>query len=83
MIHLLASIHDEHGDVQIPGLRREPWTGATYEDAEFRELGEVVPGTPLFGTGTLESASGVAVAGAASSRWSGDFDPSRGSHKFS
>lgn len=53
MIHLLASIHDENGDVRVPGLRREPWSGATYEDAEFRELGEVEPGIPLFGTGTL------------------------------
>ena len=53
MIHLLASIHDENGDVRVPGLRREPWTGATYEDEEFRELGEVEPGVPLFGTGTL------------------------------
>lgn len=53
MIHLLASIHDENGDVNVPGLRREPWTGATYDDEEFRELSEVEPGTPLFGTGTL------------------------------
>jgi acetylornithine deacetylase/succinyl-diaminopimelate desuccinylase-like protein len=53
LIRLLASLHDEAGDVAVPGLLREEWTGATYEETEFRELGEIVEGTPLFGTGSL------------------------------
>jgi acetylornithine deacetylase/succinyl-diaminopimelate desuccinylase-like protein len=53
MIRLLASIHDDAGDVAVPGLRREEWTGATYTEQEFRELGEVVAGVPLVGTGGL------------------------------
>ena len=53
MIHVLASLHDEHGDVAVPGLRRAEWTGATYSDEEFRELAEVAPGVPLQGTGGL------------------------------
>jgi acetylornithine deacetylase/succinyl-diaminopimelate desuccinylase-like protein len=55
LLHALASLHDEHGDVVVAGLLREPWTGESYSDDEFRELAEVLPGLPLFGTGDLGS----------------------------
>ncbi|MGZ8512643.1 MAG: dipeptidase, partial [Candidatus Limnocylindria bacterium] len=47
------SLHDDKGDVAVAGLRREPWTGGSYGDDEFRELAGVEPGVPLFGTGGL------------------------------
>ena len=47
LLHALASLHDDHGDVAVAGLRREEWTGASYSDEEFRELAEVLPGMPL------------------------------------
>src|SRR4249920_612716 len=53
LLHALAALHDEHGDVVVPGLRREEWKGASYSDEEFRELAEVEPGLPFFGTGGL------------------------------
>lgn len=53
LIHAIAALQDEHGDVAVPGLRREEWTGASYSDEEFRELAEVEPGVPFFGTGGL------------------------------
>lgn len=53
LVHALASLHDERGDVAVPGLRREPWGGVTYTDDEFRELAEVLPGVPCFGTGGI------------------------------
>jgi acetylornithine deacetylase/succinyl-diaminopimelate desuccinylase-like protein len=53
LLHALAALHDEHGDVAVPGLRREEWTGASYSDQEFRELAEVEPGIPFFGIGGL------------------------------
>lgn len=53
LIRALATLHDEQGDVAVAGLLREPWSGATYTDEEFRELGTVLPGKPLFGSGTL------------------------------
>jgi acetylornithine deacetylase/succinyl-diaminopimelate desuccinylase-like protein len=53
LLHALASLHDEHGDVAVPGLRREEWTGASYDDDEFRSLAEIEPGLPFFGTGGL------------------------------
>lgn len=55
LLKALASLHDEYGDVAVPGLRREPWDGATYTDQEFRELAEVLDGVPLMGTGDLGS----------------------------
>jgi acetylornithine deacetylase/succinyl-diaminopimelate desuccinylase-like protein len=53
LLHALSSMHDEHGDVSVPGLQRDEWTGASYSDDEFRELAEVEPGIPFFGTGGL------------------------------
>jgi acetylornithine deacetylase/succinyl-diaminopimelate desuccinylase-like protein len=53
LLHALSSLHDENGDVAIEGLRRETWTGASYSDEEFRDLAEIEPGIPFFGTGGL------------------------------
>jgi acetylornithine deacetylase/succinyl-diaminopimelate desuccinylase-like protein len=53
LLRALDSLLDEYGDVSVPGLRREEWTGATYSDEEFRELAEVEPDVPLVGTGGL------------------------------
>lgn len=53
LIHALATLHDEAGDVAVAGLRRDPWTGANYEDAEFAELAQILPGVPIQGTGTI------------------------------
>jgi acetylornithine deacetylase/succinyl-diaminopimelate desuccinylase-like protein len=53
LLHALASLHDEHGDVAVAGLRREEWAGASYSHDEFRDLAEVEPGVPFFGTGGL------------------------------
>ena len=55
LLHALASLHDENGDVAVEGLQREAWTGASYSEDEFRELAEVLPGLPLMGTGDLGS----------------------------
>jgi acetylornithine deacetylase/succinyl-diaminopimelate desuccinylase-like protein len=55
LLHALASLHDENGDVAVEGLRREEWTGASYSADEFRELAEVLPGRPLVGSGGLGS----------------------------
>ena len=55
LLHALASLHDEHGDVAVEGLRREEWTGADTAEDEFRDLAEVLPGLPLVGSGGLGS----------------------------
>jgi acetylornithine deacetylase/succinyl-diaminopimelate desuccinylase-like protein len=55
LIRALATLHDEHGDVAVEGLRREEWTGASNTEEEFRALAEVADGQPLIGTGNLGS----------------------------
>jgi len=53
LLHALASLHDQKGDVAVAGLRRDEWTGTTYTEDEFRGLAEVESGLPLVGTGGL------------------------------
>ena len=53
LIHALAALNDENGDVAVPGLRREEWPGASYSDDEFRDLAEVLPGIPFLGSGSV------------------------------
>jgi len=53
LIRALGTMHDENGDVAVEGLRREPWSGASYTDEEFRTLSEALPGVPFLGTGEL------------------------------
>ncbi len=55
LLQALATLHDDHGNVAVEGLLREPWTGAGYTEDEFRALAEVLPGLPLVGTGDLGS----------------------------
>jgi acetylornithine deacetylase/succinyl-diaminopimelate desuccinylase-like protein len=55
VIRALASLHDEHGDVAVPGLRRNEWAGEQQPEEDFRELGTVLDGMPLIGTGGLGS----------------------------
>ena len=53
LLHGLASLHDERGDVAVRGLRKDEWTGAAWTEEEFRQLAEVEPGLPLAGAGGL------------------------------
>ena len=55
LLHALASLHDEHGDVAVAGMRRDEWDGTAQGEEEFRELAEIHDGLPLFGTGGLGS----------------------------
>jgi acetylornithine deacetylase/succinyl-diaminopimelate desuccinylase-like protein len=55
LVHAIASMHDEHGDVAVAGLRRNDWDGPVQSEDEFRELGTVLAGKPLIGTGGLGS----------------------------
>ena len=55
VLQALASLHDARGDVAVAGLRREEWEGEQQPEADFRELGTVLEGMPLIGTGGLGS----------------------------
>ena len=64
LLHALSTLHDQHGDVAVVGLRREAWTAGGIGEDEFRALAEVVDGQPLIGSGTLGSRvwSGPAIS---------------------
>jgi acetylornithine deacetylase/succinyl-diaminopimelate desuccinylase-like protein len=55
LMRALTSLHDEHGDVAVAGLHRNEWDGPEQAEEQFRELGTVLDGRPLFGTGGLGS----------------------------
>ncbi|HET9672822.1 MAG TPA: M20/M25/M40 family metallo-hydrolase, partial [Actinomycetota bacterium] len=53
LARMLASLHDDRGDVAIDGLRRETWSGAPVPEGEFREESGVLDGVRLIGSGTI------------------------------
>lgn len=64
---MIASLHDEHGDVAIEGLHAFTWTGMQVPEDELREESRVLDSVQLLGTGTiadrLMSKPAVAVLG--------------------
>ncbi|HWK27750.1 MAG TPA: M20/M25/M40 family metallo-hydrolase [Solirubrobacter sp.] len=55
VLHAISTLHDANGDVAVAGLKRNEWTGREQPEADFRELGTVLDGVPLIGTGGLGS----------------------------
>jgi len=55
LVHAIATLHDEHGDVAVAGLRRNEWDGPSQSEEQFRDLGGVLDGMPLMGSGGLAS----------------------------
>jgi acetylornithine deacetylase/succinyl-diaminopimelate desuccinylase-like protein len=64
---MIATLHDEHGDVAIDGLHTFTWTGMQVPEDELREESRVLDSVRLLGTGTiadrLMSKPAVAVLG--------------------
>jgi len=50
---MLASLHDDVGDVAIEGLHSGPGPDLEYEESRFRADAGLLDGTELIGTGTL------------------------------
>ncbi len=53
LLRALQTLHDDAGNVAVAGLRRTPWDGPSQPEADFRELGTVLDGMPLIGSGEL------------------------------
>ncbi|GIG40010.1 dipeptidase [Cellulomonas phragmiteti] len=53
LARLLATLHDEHGDVAVAGLVRAEDPSVDYEEADLRADAGVLPGVRLAGTGPL------------------------------
>ncbi|MGV9270496.1 M20/M25/M40 family metallo-hydrolase [Kitasatospora sp. NPDC003701] len=54
LVRMLASLHDEHGDVAVAGLTSDQtWPGVQYSEEQFRTDAKVLDGVALTGTGTV------------------------------
>jgi acetylornithine deacetylase/succinyl-diaminopimelate desuccinylase-like protein len=50
---IIASLHDDDGNVTIEGLKRDTWPGAPVPEDEFREESGVLDGVELIGSGSI------------------------------
>ncbi|MGH3770688.1 MAG: M20/M25/M40 family metallo-hydrolase [Pseudonocardiaceae bacterium] len=54
LVRLLATLHDDKGDVAVAGLiRDDDYPYAPMDETQFRSNAGVLPGVPLIGTGSL------------------------------
>lgn len=53
MARVLASLHDEDGDVAVPGVTRTQWEGAQLSEEDFRAGADLLDGVRLTGTGPV------------------------------
>ncbi|MEV7775531.1 dipeptidase [Kitasatospora sp. NPDC086791] len=54
LVRMLASLHDENGDVAVAGLTADQtWEGVQYPEEQFRADAKVLDGVALTGTGTI------------------------------
>ena len=64
LARIIAQLHDDDGNVAIPGLRRFTWEGADYPEEDLREEAGTVEGLHMIGTGSIADRvwAGPAVA---------------------
>jgi cysteinylglycine-S-conjugate dipeptidase len=53
LARILATVHDDEGEVAIEGLTRGTWDGLQVSEEEFREDTPLRPGVRLIGSGTI------------------------------
>jgi acetylornithine deacetylase/succinyl-diaminopimelate desuccinylase-like protein len=53
LIRMLAALHDDHGDIRVPGLPRGSFLGAGPSESDFRTTAGVLDGVSLVGSGSL------------------------------
>jgi acetylornithine deacetylase/succinyl-diaminopimelate desuccinylase-like protein len=55
LIKMLATLHDENGDVAIAGLTSYEWSGAEFPVPLYRRLSGLLAGVDTIGTGSVSS----------------------------
>jgi len=55
LVKMLATLHDEHGNVAVTGLFSYPWSGAEFPERLYRRLSGMLDGVDTIGTGTISS----------------------------
>ncbi|WP_157250335.1 dipeptidase [Nonomuraea typhae] len=53
LMRMLTALHDENGDIRVPGLPRGTFLGQGPSEEEFRNTAGVLDGVGLVGSGTL------------------------------
>ena len=53
LTRMIASLHDDVGNVAVEGLRRNEYEGADYDEAAYRRDAGVLAGVGLMGDGTI------------------------------
>ncbi|MET0800338.1 MAG: M20/M25/M40 family metallo-hydrolase [Actinomycetota bacterium] len=53
LARMIASLHDDAGNITLRGLRSFEWPGTQVTEEEFREDGRVLPEVRLIGSGTI------------------------------
>ena len=53
LLRMLASLHDDNGDIRVPGLPRGTFLGTGPTEEEFRAKAGVLDGVSLVGSGSL------------------------------
>lgn len=53
LARLLATLHDEHGDVAVEGVTTGSWSGAQFTESDLRASADVLDGVSLTGTGPV------------------------------
>lgn len=55
LVKMLATLHDEHGNVAVAGLFSYPWSGAEFPEDLYRQLSGLLDGVDTIGAGTISS----------------------------
>jgi acetylornithine deacetylase/succinyl-diaminopimelate desuccinylase-like protein len=55
LCRIIATLHDEHGNVQIPGLGPSNWQGANIPEEAFRQAAGLLPDVDLIGNNPLSA----------------------------
>ncbi len=53
LARMIATLHDDEGNVTLQGLHAFEWSGTQVPEAEFRDEAGVLPGVRLIGSGTI------------------------------
>lgn len=53
LIRMLAALHDDHGDIRVPGLPRGSFLGSGPSEEDFRVTAGVLDGVSTVGSGSL------------------------------
>jgi acetylornithine deacetylase/succinyl-diaminopimelate desuccinylase-like protein len=55
LCRIIATLHDEKGNIQVPGLQPSAWQGADIPENELRQAANLLPSIDLIGSSLLSS----------------------------